>query len=405
MSTSELPTPSRVLAHVPPELVVPFNIYRPCAENEDFYLAWRTFQDQAPGPLVWSTRQGGHWIPTRGADVYALYKDHERLSSDHNFVPTMPGEQPPLGAIGLDPPQHTHYRKFLNVGLSPRALQAREAQSRALAVGLIEALAGRGHCEFIGEYADLLPFTMLLDLVSLPMADREQLGTWAAWVLRGNAAQLAEGFERMAAYLAPVILARRGGEGEDLISRIANTRIEGELLPLAEAVGAACHLMFAGQDTVASMLGLTFRFLARNPALQRELAGHPERIPAAVNELLRRFPNVIMSRRVRADMELHGVTLKTDDMVALPTMLYNLDPAVYPDPLEVKMDRDVKDICTFGNGPHRCPGAPLGRTQIIVTLEEWLRRVPTFRLEDESDQRVRGGIVAVIERLPLRWAN
>lgn len=391
-------------SHVPPERVVDFDVYNPGRPGDDFHATWRDFQSGAKAPLLWSPRNGGHWIATRGEDVFALYADHERFSSDHNAVPVLPDPQPMLGAIGTDPPDHAVFRRFLALGLTPKNIHARESAIRSLAASLVDGFAASGRCEFIRQYADVLPLTVFLDLVALPREDREMLAAWTGWIVRGaDLAARAEGFQRLGAYLAPLILARRGNGDEDLLTQLANARRDGELLPMDEVIGAAVHLMIAGLDTVASILGFVFAHLARNPELQRELATGPARIPELSAEFLRRFPIVVMSRRVRQDVVLHGVQLKKDDMIALPSMLHNLDPAIHAAPLEIRTDRAQKDHCTFGNGVHRCPGALLGRLELMITLQEWFKRIPAFRMEGAGEPPVLGGIVAVVGRLGLLW--
>lgn len=188
-----------------------------------------------------------------------------------------------------------------------------------------------------------------------------------------------------------------------MLSHVVHAQIDGRTLTPDEALGACTHLMVAGLDTVSSLLGFVMMFLARNPAHRHALAANPARIPGAVQELVRRFPLVIMSRQVRADLTMHGVALKQGDMIAVPSMLYNLDESEYPDPLAVDWERRVPTNCTFGNGVHRCPGAVLGRNEVAITLEEWLKRIPDFSIPEGEDIPVKGGIVATVERLPLRW--
>jgi len=110
-----------------------------------------------------------------------------------------------------------------------------------------------------------------------------------------------------------------------------------------------------------------------------------------------------MSREVRANTEVCGVALKAGDMITVPSMLYNLDESVYPDPLVVDWDRPVLATCTFGSGAHRCPGAPLGQREVLIALEEWLARIPEFEVDESQPFKVNGGVVATLDRLTLRW--
>ena len=394
-----------VASHVPAALVSDFDIYAPARPGEDFHAAWVRFQAATDAPLLWSPRYGGHWIAMRGEDIAAIFADHARFSSQRNVLPPL-ARPAPLGALGLDPPEHGAFRAFLNDGLSPRVVRGLEPEVRRLATELVDEIAPRGGCDFIADYADILPMAMFLRLVDLPLADRVMLAGWAAENTRNpDPEQRNAAARQIRAYLRPHLAARRARPGADMLSRIVTAEPDGRPITEAEALGAATHLMIAGLDTVASLLGFVMRFLAIYPEHRRALRDDPALLPGAVKELIRRFPLVIQAREVRADLDLHGTVLRRGDLVALPTMLHNLDPALYPDPLAVDWRRPVMSTCTFGAGIHRCPGAPLGQRELAITLETWLARIPDFALDDQAPApRVLGGIVATLDRLPLRWA-
>lgn len=390
-------------SHVPRELVVGFDVYNPSSDAESFHQACVEFQRSTPAPLVWSPHHGGHWIAVRGQDVFDLYADHERFSSKHYFIPAA-AEPLPMGAFTLDPPEHGPFRDYLHKGLSPRTVNAEADFVRRLAIELSAQLAPRGQCEFIGDFADVLPLTVFLDLVDLPFEDRAKLGHWAEI---GTRAPLAEermaALENIAGYLQPYIEARRDNPGEDLLSRAVNSDINGRPMTGMEATGASIHLMGAGLDTVSSLFSFVMLFLARNPERRRELLDDPSLIPNATLELIRRFPVVTMVRMARADFEYKGVALKQGDMIAIPTAFYNLDDSIYPNPLDVDWHREVRKVLTFGNGTHRCPGSLLGRAELSIMLQEWLPRIPDFSVPPDADIPVAGGTVAKILNLPLRW--
>ena len=129
----------------------------------------------------------------------------------------------------------------------------------------------------------------------------------------------------------------------------------------------------------------------------------PTLIPAAVDELLRRFPIVTIAREVRNDIEFEGVMLKRGDMVTIAGALVGTDERLNKRPLEVDFGRTGAQHATFGNGRHLCPGMHLARLELKVTIEEWLSRIPNFELAPGSDISFRGGIVGVVESLPLVW--
>jgi camphor 5-monooxygenase len=394
----------RVPAHVPPELVVDFDIYASYPGSDEHLLAWSRLQQEHGRKIIWTPHNGGHWVALRGPGVLAVYNDPIRFSSDSFGVPVAEGEQIPLGALIVDPPEHQFYRGFLDKGMSLLVVRANEAAIRARAIDLIDGFKARGVCDFVKEFADVLPLSVFLSLVGLPLEDRQMLSAWTADTVRGaDLAAREAGFTSLANYLDPVIAERRRNPGDDMFSAIATLTVDGRPLTQRETVGAAIHLCMAGLDTVASLLVFVIAYLARHPELRRQLVASPEKIPNAVAEGIRRFAIVIMSRRVRADIEFEGVRLKTNDMISAPSMLHNLDPDIYADPLRFDLDRRVGKVATFGDGIHRCPGALLGRAELTITLQEWLKRIPDFELVDEGALKVVGGIVACMESLPLRW--
>ena len=390
-------------SHVPKHLVVDYDIYNPTSDANRFHQAFVEFQASTPHPFVWSPHHGGHWIAVQGPLVHALYGDHERFSSRYFFVPVAP-EQVPMGALTLDPPDHQPFRAFLNAGMTPKIFAARNGFVRNLAGDIASSLVPARRCEYISQMGDVLPLSVFLDLVDLPVSDREILGALAEGTVRDpDPAKRMAAMDGLAAYLEPYLNVRRGTAGEDLLSRTANATVAGRPVTAAESLGAAIHLLMAGLDTVSSLLSFVMLFLAQNPGHRRALVENPDLIPAASLELIRRFPIVTMARQARGDFTIEGTSFKQGDMVAIASHLFNLDPSIYERPLEVDWNRPVHKTLTFGHGPHRCPGAVLGRNELVIGLQEWLRHIPDFEVEAGAEVSVCGGTVAKITKLPLVW--
>jgi cytochrome P450 len=214
---------------------------------------------------------------------------------------------------------------------------------------------------------------------------------------------LEEASDKLANYLTPYLQNRRESPGDDLLSRIANGLIDGQKIPLEDAVNVASLALFGGLDTVVAMLGNVFYFLATHPEERRFLADDPSRVMSAVDEMLRRFPIGITGRLVVEDVEVGGVRLKKDDLVLLPTMLHGLDEREYACPMKFDMERRSAATSTFGNGHHLCPGRPLARTELAITVEEWLARIPEFEIAPGTEITMTAGHVNTVDALPLRW--
>ena len=164
------------------------------------------------------------------------------------------------------------------------------------------------------------------------------------------------------------------------------------------------QFLIAGLDTVAAMLSFIFLYMARHSEIRTRLREEEDLLSAAVEEFLRRFPIVAPVRELVSDFLCDGVTLRRGDLIVIPTMLHGLDPQIFPDPEAVDPRRKPQTTSTFGQGPHRCPGSMLARTELRTVLREWLRRIPDFTVEDESAIVFRAGIVGSISHLPLRWS-
>lgn len=395
--------PDRTPPHVPPALVHEFDLYNLEVQGGDYHAALK--QLHAPGipDIFWTPKNGGHWVATRGEDIYQIFKDSERFSSQKLVVPAERNTHK-LPPIFFDPPEHTKYRVLLSPVLSPKAVSVLAVQAREQAIALIEDLYPRGGCEFVGDFAQHLPIGIFMRMVDVPAEDREQLLAWADQQVRPTSeAEREQGFMNIFGYAAQKVAERRARPGLDAISQLTKAQVDGRPITDEELIPMVALLLIGGLDTVASAMAFAARFLAGSPAHRQELIEHPERIPAAVEELLRRFPVVNQGRMVRHDLSYKGVALKAGDMIVMPTTLHGLDERQFDDPMTVNFQRPTPIHSTFGNGAHRCPGSLLARTEMKIFLEEWLRRIPDFQIKPGVTCGVRAGVNATLFDLPLVW--
>ncbi|MBJ3778558.1 cytochrome P450 [Acuticoccus mangrovi] len=389
--------------HVPAERMVDLDIYRLPGSDDDFLQAWIEVADSAPARVIWTPRNGGHWVVLGGADIAHVYADHAHFSSRITLVPRKWGELYPLRPTTLDPPGHQPYRRLLTSLLSSRTVRRSAPIVRALAARVADAVRSRGACDVVADYAAALPFALFAGLAGIEAARMDALPGYAAHLLADEGTDLAEPvMDRFAAFLRALIAERRAMPGDDIISELLAGRIDGRPIDDDEAVDVATALLTGGLDTVVSLFAMMMRHLARDDALRDTLVADPALLPAAVREMTRRFAIMTKARLVRADQVLDGVTLKAGDMVVMPP-LHGLDPAIFPDPLRVDLDRPAAPHSTYGNGVHRCPGAQLAEAEIVIMLEEWLARIPQFTLDPDRPTRMQGGVLGTVVTCHLRW--
>ena len=402
--TIATPLTDTIPPHVPAALVVDFDIYNVAVEDGDYHAALKRLHDPGVPDIFWTPRNGGHWVATRGEDIYHIFKDSEHFSSRQLVVPRHRNPAVPLPPIMLDPPEQAKYRSLFAPALSPKAVAPLGEGARALAIELIEGFYAKGECEFVGEFAQHLPIGIFMKMVDVPTSDRDQLLHWADQQVRPTSEHEREqSFHSLFAYAAQKVAERQAHPGDELISQLTRAQVDGAPIT-AEALAPMIFLLLVGGlDTVASAMGFAARFLATSAAHRRELIDHPERIPGAVEELLRRFPVVNQGRLVVSDMDYKGVALRAGDQIILPTSLHGLDERKFEDPLRVDFSRPTPIHSTFGNGAHRCPGSLLARTELKIFLEEWLKRIPDFRIKPGTTPEVRAGVNATIFSLQLVW--
>lgn len=387
--------------HVPPQCVIDWDFNAvPGAEN-DVHEAWRQLQD---GPdLRWTPYYGGHWIVTRAAVIKEVQSDYAHFSHREFSLPR--GPKPPMPPIDLDPPEHTDLRRILSIAFAPRVINGLKAEIRELAIGLTENLVARGECEFVSDYSRQFPVTVFLRLADLPLSRRPEFLEWAELIVRGKHEEKLPAYGKVMHFIREVVVERYANPGTDVISQLLTSKVGDRRVTFEEGMGMSTLLFLGGLDTVASMLSFVARFLATHPDHRRQLIDNPALIPRAVEEFLRRYGLSNTTRLITEDYDFHGFPLKKGELIMVPISLSGMDERQWTNALEVDFNRDTRSMDTFGNGPHRCPGANLARTEIAVFIEEWLKRIPDFSIKEGGKVITATGSVNGVINLPLSWAT
>lgn len=387
---------------IPADRIVDFDVYNPDLEGIGFDQSWIALRDRSRS-LMWTNRNGGHWIVTRGELMRSVLADYERFSSKVLMVPREFGLDKLL-PVSADPPEHRQYRSLINKAFAPATIRGVEDFVKEYTISLVERLRPRGGCDFMTDFAHLLPIVIFFRLADLPMEHHEYLNDLMGQVLHPvDSASQAEGFEKFTEYLLPVIHARRAAPGSDVLSSIVQGTINGEAVTDEEAIKLSTALIVGGLDTTLALMSFTMNYLTSDPGLRHLLASQPDRIPDAVDEFVRRFPIGVNTREVRIDHEADGVMLRAGDLITTPQILHGLDDREYPNPEKVDIDRSTGGNSAFGHGIHRCPGSFLAKTELRILLAEWLPRIPDFEIEPGAKVVVVPGITAGFHHLPLRW--
>lgn len=390
--------------HVPSDLVRDVDIYGLQEIDRDIHQAWKTIQDGSPS-LIYSPRNGGHWIPMRAHVIERVLSDYSTFISGGAWVPPNPPGQLPLIPIQSDGEMHRAYRSFIMPFVLGKPLRGAIERARSLAAELIEGFRPNGECDFAIDFAQHLPIEVFLSLVDLPSDDRPYLASLAEVVRMADVPARLAAFTKLNEYVAGYVDQRIANPGTDMISVIANGSVLGRPMTREEIIGECTQVLVGGLDTVASMMGFIAAHLAVNVPLRQRLCAEPHLIEKRVDEIIRRFGVAAPARQAVKDVEFDGILIKAGDPIFVATALHGLDESRWRDPMTIDLDRTTTgtDFQTFGSGPHRCPGAALARSEIILFLEEWLKRIPDYTLVPDRPMVTGSGSVTGVLSLPLRW--
>lgn len=349
---------------------------------------------------------GGMWVVTRAADVRAVLGQPERFSStvQGEFLHLM-GEGVGLPPLDSDPPAHGLFRTLLSPLFTARRMVALEPLIRTRCVGLIDEVLGEGGCEFMSRFAARFPTGVFIDLMGLPGDRLDGFVGWAKDFIHGESAEVRAGAVRtILGYFRGLYRDPAGLEDGTIVRYLLDQELEGRRLGENEFAGVSFLLFAAGLDTVVSSLGFIFRLLAEDRDLQMALRGDHAAIPRHVEEMMRLFSPVTPQRVALEDTDLNGVRIAKGDYIAISLTAASRDPLEFRDPASLDADRNPNPHFAFGYGPHRCLGAQLARRDMVIAVEEWLSRVPPFRLEAGQEITVSGGSVLALDNLRLAWS-
>lgn len=361
---------------------------------------------RAKCPVVHTDRFLGVYLPTTYEAVKEISYDTEHFSSRRVVVRNVRPEPPqPAPPITSDPPTHKPAKQILLPPFTPDAMVKLEPRVRAICNELIDAFIDQPSVDAAAHYTKHIPTRAIAHMLGIPEKDGDLFIKWIHEILElgiHDDAILMRAVGDMTAYFAEQIEARKIHPTDDLISTLMNARDkDGRPLSDEHVQGSLRLLLIAGIDTTWSGIGSSLWHLAKTPTDRERLIAEPELLPTAIEEFLRAYSPVTMAREVMKETTVSGCPIKPGNMVLLSFPAANRDPAVFPDADKVIIDRKENRHAAFGLGIHRCVGSNLARMEMLVAIEEWLKRIPDFRLDPSRDMKWSEGTVRGPRQLPL----
>lgn len=362
--------------------------------SEHFAQHWReTYSElRETCPVAYSDLHGGFSVVTRYDDVKQVLADPATFACGRDLAfgegttggVTVPVNPVQMGMMEMDPPESQAYRRVLAPRFSAKAIREYRPRMAEIVSWVVDRVIESGRIDFVDDLANPLPALVSLDYFGLPLDKWELYATAlhkAAYREKGSARAVGEMLQDLEAVMAQ----RRATAGErgDIVDRLLTEEVNGAPMPEDRAVNMMFMLLNGGIDTSTALIASMFLYLGRHPERRAELAADPSLIPTAVDEMLRYFtPGTGVARTVVQPVELSGAQLQPGDRILLGLGSANLDPEMFPEPDEVRLDRENNSKhLAFGHGIHRCLGAFLAPAEMIVLLEEVLRRMPEYAID------------------------
>lgn len=289
-----------------------------------------------------------------------------------------------------------HHRTYFGAPLLPGRIRERVTSVLTpIANELIDAFGDRHEVDFVAQFARPYPFRVITHLLDLPAADNTLIHQYVTQLFRfpwdpegGLRAR-----DAMIAYLKPYVRERRRHPRADIISYLANTPVDGEVLAEDQLLDFIRHLYPAAGENTTNGFGLLLYRVLSDRAIHDRVLENPRDRAAAVEEALRIDPPVTMIIRfTEHPVTVAGIEIPAGHPVLLAIGSANRDPKYFSDPERFSLDRGTINHLTFGRGPRFCLGTHLARAELRIALDLMLDRLPGLRLADPAHIRIQGGL-------------
>jgi cytochrome P450 len=282
---------------------------------------------------------------------------------------------------------HTRLRAIVHEAFTPRAIDKLKGRIEEIAESLADALAGRDQIDLISEFAYHLPLIVVCEMLGIPPSDRARLRQWSSDIAEfQDKPELADatyvGIRALNEYLRSTYQSRRGGPTTALMESLLTALDAGDPDFTEDDLGPLLiNLVVAGHETTTNLIANGVQALLSARQQWDTVCGNPSAIPNAVEELLRFCSPAQTTGRIAVDdLELRGVPVRRWDSVTVVLAAANHDPARFPNPEQLDVQRRDTRHVGFGLGPHFCLGAALNQMETAVALATLARRYPDMRL-------------------------
>jgi len=358
------------------------------------------------------------WLLTRHQDVRALLAD-DRFSADRRRVsspvrrfPIRP-DAPAVRAgslIGMDPPEHTRYRRMLTRYFTVRRMRELAPRIEQVVSEHLDAMERSGPpADLVPAFARPIPSLVICELLGVPYRDKATFQRCTSVLLSLDASEdeMAAARDELWQYMLDLVAAKRQHPDGALLGSLIQIDAADAGLSDERLAGIGQLLLAAGHETTANMLALGTYALLSHPDQLCALRQQVDLVDSAVEELLRYLTIVQFGtvRVAREDVEFAGRCIRAGETVVASLTAADRDPVQFPEPDELDLARPAAQHVAFGHGIHQCLGQQLARVEMKVAFSALFRRFPRLRLAVRPDEVPMRNDMFIygVHRLPVAW--
>jgi len=381
----------------------------------DPYDMYRRLRDEAP---IYFSERYGFYALSRFADVLAAHRDWAGFSSAHGielFTLSMDPEEVKSfrSLIMMDPPEHERFRALVSRVFTPRAVTALEPMIREVIRGLLDPVSDATEFDAVADFAAPFPVEVIARMLGVPDGERQQIRHWLDAGLRREPGQSEPSPENQrailesSAYYYELTMEKRKHPGDDMLSRLTQVTVDrGDGVETGlddvEITGFLGLLGGAGAETVTKLVGNAVMLFWQHPDQWRKVLDDHEKIPRAVEEILRYWPpSQYQGRYCVEERELESGTVPAGFPVLLITGAATRDPRAFERADEFDIERQPGITIGLGHGVHSCLGAALARMESRIAIEELATRWQRLEVDEAGLRRVQMANVAGYSNVPV----
>jgi len=309
----------------------------------------------------------------------------------------------------MDAPEHTRYRRIFQKVFLPQFV--REWSSSVVdpvVADLMEEFIHVGKADLVKQFTLLYPFGVIYKQLALPVEEGKVFHKLAIAqtlisIFRDKGT---EASDKLGEYFPQLIAERRANPGDDLVSLLVKTEVDGEYLPEDVLVSFFRQLINAAGDTTYRGTSVLLTKLLQHPDQLDALREDRSLLLGAIEEALRfDGPVIDQARWAAVDTELAGVKIPAGSIIHVMAGSANRDPAMFPDPDRFDIRRpNANRHLSFSAGPHLCIGQHLARVEMTRATNAILDRLPNLRIDpDLPPPQLQGAMMRVPHHLHVRF--